>query len=164
MRTETAELVHLQKPHSPHWAEVQLLYLKQNTVLNQKANPDSTTSSSWSIIENCHVKVLHDLSQGPNSPGVRFLWLQWSCAGNHLSCTWPSAIIYARLCCVSSLDKCQHCRALKNKEKTFFNNHNKTRNTDSQTAARQINKNLQLCCVKTLSRSFSCILKKNLLS
>lgn len=145
MRTETAEVVHLQKPHSPHWAEVQLLYLKQNTVLNQKANPDSTTSSSWSIIENCHVKVLHDLSQGPNSPGVRFLWLQWSCAGNHLSCTWPSAIIYARLCCVSSLDKCQHCRALKNKEKTFFNNHNKTTNTDAQTAARQINKNLQLC-------------------
>lgn len=154
MRTETAEVVHLQKPHSPHWVEVQLLYLKQNTVFNQKANPDSTTSNSWSITENCRVKVLHDLSLGPNSPVVQFLWLQWSCAGNHLSCTWPSAIIYARLCCVPSLDKCQHCRAPKSKEKTFFSNHKKTRNADTQTAARQIKKNLQLCYVKAISKRF----------
>lgn len=62
--------------------------------------------------------------------------------------------LFMQGCAVSSLDKCQHCRALKNKEETFFNNHNKTRSADTQTAAQQINKNLELCYVQALSRSF----------
>lgn len=94
-----------------------IIWNSSNTVFDQKAKPDLTTLNSWCIIENCHVKVLRNLSEWPNSPTVQFLRLQWSCAGNHLSSTWPSAIIYVRLHCVSSRDKCQHCRALKNKEK-----------------------------------------------
>lgn len=130
-----------------------LIWNSSNTEFYQKAKPDLTPLNSWCITANCHVKILYNPSQCPNSLMVQFLWLQWSCAGNHLSCTWTGAIIYARLFCVSSLDKCQPCRALKNKEKTFFRNHNMTRNADTQTATEQINKNLQLCCIQALCQS-----------
>lgn len=86
----------------------------------KKRKLDLTTLKNWCLIAKYHPTYL---SQWPNSVMMQSLWLQWSCAGKHLSCTWPSAIIYVK----SSLDKCQPCRTLKNKEKIFFSNHNMTR-------------------------------------
>lgn len=39
------------------------------------------------------------------------------------------------------------------KKETFFSNHNKARNADTQTAAQQINRTLQLCYRQALGRS-----------